>query len=84
MRPATCVTSEPAGPQSHTFAASSAGSSAAAFALAHLSLGELLPLFVLGLGLGWLRLQSGRLGASVLMHGLWNGLTFANLLLLAG
>lgn len=58
--------------------------SAAAFALAHLSLGELLPLFVLGLGLGWLRLQSGRLGASVLMHGLWNGLTFANLLLLAG
>ncbi|MFM1812549.1 MAG: hypothetical protein RLZZ336_1487, partial [Cyanobacteriota bacterium] len=58
--------------------------SAAAFALAHLSLGELLPLFVLGLGLGWLRLQSGRLGASVLMHGLWNGLTVANLLLLAG
>jgi membrane protease YdiL (CAAX protease family) len=58
--------------------------SAAAFALAHLSLGELLPLFVLGLGLGLLRLQSGRLGASVLMHGLWNGLTFANLLLLAG
>ena len=58
--------------------------SAAAFALAHLSLGELLPLFVLGLGLGWLRLQSGRLGASVLMHGLWNALTFANLLLLAG
>jgi uncharacterized protein len=39
---------------------------------------------VLGLGLGWLRLQSGRLAASVLMHGLWNGLTFANLLLLAG
>ena len=58
--------------------------SAASFALAHLSLGELLPLFVLGLGLGWLRLQSGRLGACVLMHGLWNGLTFANLLLLAG
>jgi len=58
--------------------------SAAAFALAHLSLGELLPLFVLGIGLGLLRLQSGRLGASVLMHGLWNGLTFANLLLLAG
>ena len=58
--------------------------SAGSFALAHLSLGELLPLFVLGLGLGWLRLQSGRLGACVLMHGLWNGLTFANLLLLAG
>jgi membrane protease YdiL (CAAX protease family) len=47
-------------------------------------LGELPALFVLGLGLGWLRLQSGRLGPSVLMHGLWNGLTFANLLLLAG
>ncbi len=58
--------------------------SAAFFALAHLSLGEFAPLFVLGLGLGWLRLSGGRLGASVLMHGLWNGLTFANLLLLAG
>jgi membrane protease YdiL (CAAX protease family) len=58
--------------------------SALVFGIAHLSLGELPPLFVLGLGLGWLRLQSGRLGASVLMHSLWNGLTFANLLLLAG
>ncbi|MCP9774755.1 CPBP family intramembrane glutamic endopeptidase [Cyanobium sp. WAJ14-Wanaka] len=58
--------------------------SALAFGLAHLSLGELPALFVLGLGLGWLRLQSGRLAPSVLMHGLWNGLTFANLLLLAG
>jgi len=58
--------------------------SAACFALAHLSLGELVPLFVLGLGLGWLRLQSGRLGCCALMHSLWNGLTFANLLLLAG
>lgn len=56
--------------------------SSAVFGIAHLSLGELPPLFVLGLGLGWLRLQSGRLGASVLMHGLWNGLTFLNLLLL--
>jgi len=58
--------------------------SAACFALAHLSLGELVPLFVLGLGLGWLRLQSGRLGSCALMHSLWNALTFANLLLLAG
>jgi len=58
--------------------------SAACFALAHLSLGELVPLFVLGLGLGWLRLQSGRLGTCALMHSLWNGFTFANLLLLAG
>jgi membrane protease YdiL (CAAX protease family) len=52
------------------------------FGLAHLSLGELPPLFVLGLGLGWLRWSSGRLGASVLMHALWNGITFANLVLL--
>jgi uncharacterized protein len=58
--------------------------SAAVFALAHLSLGELAPLFLLGIGLGWLRWRSGRLGASVLMHALWNGLTFLNLLLLSG
>ncbi|MFM7312909.1 MAG: lysostaphin resistance A-like protein [Cyanobium sp.] len=57
--------------------------SAALFALAHLSLSELVPLLVLGSGLGWLRWRSGRLGASVLMHGLWNGLTFVNLLVLA-
>jgi len=57
--------------------------SAAVFAIAHLSLGELVPLFVLGLGLGLLRWRSGRLGASVLMHALWNALTFLNLLLLA-
>ena len=58
--------------------------SALTFALAHLSLGELAPLLVLGLGLGWLRLRSGRLAPCVLMHALWNGLTFTNLLLLAG
>jgi membrane protease YdiL (CAAX protease family) len=58
--------------------------SAAVFAAAHLSLGELVPLFVLALGLGWLRLSSGRLLPCVLMHALWNGLTFFNLLLLAG
>ncbi|MEB3333335.1 MAG: CPBP family intramembrane glutamic endopeptidase [Synechococcaceae cyanobacterium] len=57
--------------------------SAAVFALAHLSIGELAPLFLLGLGLGWLRWRSGRLASSVLMHGLWNGITFLNLLLLA-
>ena len=57
--------------------------SALTFGLAHLSLGELTPLVVLGLALGWLRLRSGRLGACVLMHGFWNGLTFVNLLLLA-
>ena len=58
--------------------------SALTFGLAHLSLAELPALTVLGLGLGWLRLRSGRLGSCVLMHGLWNGLTFVNLLLLAG
>ncbi|WP_371734144.1 lysostaphin resistance A-like protein [Synechococcus sp. CCY 9618] len=57
--------------------------SAAVFAVAHLSLGELAPLFVLGLGLGWLRWRSGRLASAVLMHALWNGLTFMNLLFLA-
>ena len=57
--------------------------SAAVFALAHLSLGELMPLFVLGVGLGLLRWRSGRLASSVIAHALWNGLTFANLLLLA-
>lgn len=57
--------------------------SAAVFAAAHLSLGEIVPLFVLALGLGWLRWQSGRLLPCVLMHALWNGLTFLNLLLLA-
>lgn len=57
--------------------------SALLFAAAHLSLSELVPLFVLGCGLGLLRLRTGRLAASVLMHALWNGLTFANLLLLA-
>lgn len=58
--------------------------SALIFALAHLSLGELVPLLVLGLGLGWLRLRSGRLAPCVLMHALWNGFTFSNLVLLAG
>ncbi|KEF43220.1 MAG: metal-dependent membrane protease [Cyanobium sp. CACIAM 14] len=57
--------------------------SAAIFAVAHLSLSELVPLFVLGLGLGWLRWRSGRLTSAVLMHALWNSVTFLNLLVLA-
>jgi uncharacterized protein len=57
--------------------------SALIFAMAHLSLGELVPLLVLGMGLGWLRLRTGRLAPCVLMHALWNGLTFSNLVLLA-
>ncbi len=56
--------------------------SALVFALAHLSVGELPPLFVLGLGLAVLRLSTGRLFPCVLMHALWNGVTFINLLVL--
>jgi len=51
--------------------------------LAHLSVGELPPLFVLGIGLGLMRLSSGRLFPCALMHSLWNGVTFASLLLVA-
>ncbi|MFN9545555.1 MAG: lysostaphin resistance A-like protein [Cyanobacteriota bacterium] len=57
--------------------------SALIFAIAHLSLAELVPLSVLGVGLGLLRWQTGRLAASVCLHALWNGLTFFNLLLLS-
>ncbi len=57
--------------------------SALIFALAHLSVGELPPLFVLGIGLGLMRLSSGRLFPCALMHALWNGVTFASLLLVA-
>ena len=56
--------------------------SALVFGIAHLSIGELPPLFVLGIGLAILRLSTGRLFPCVLMHSLWNGITFANLLLL--
>ncbi len=58
--------------------------SALVFALAHLSVGELAPLFVLGIGLSILRLSSGRLFPCMLMHSLWNGVTFTSLLLLGG
>ncbi|WP_288262007.1 CPBP family intramembrane glutamic endopeptidase [uncultured Prochlorococcus sp.] len=56
--------------------------SAFIFALAHLSLGEMPALFVLGIGLGITRISSGSLFSSVIMHSLWNGLTFLNLFLL--
>jgi len=52
------------------------------FALAHLSLNEFPPLFVLGIGLATTRLISGRLSSSIVMHSFWNGLTFFNLFLL--
>ncbi len=57
--------------------------SALIFALAHLSVGELPPLFVLGIGLGLMRLSSGRLFPCALMHSFWNGVTFISLLLVA-
>ncbi len=57
-------------------------SSALIFALAHLSVGELPPLFVLGIGLALMRLITNRLTPCVIMHSLWNGVTFSNLLLL--
>ncbi len=56
--------------------------SAFIFALAHLSISEMIPLFTLGIGLGITRLVSGRLSSSVIMHSLWNGMTFLNLFLL--
>ncbi len=58
--------------------------SAFVFAMAHLSVIEFPPLLVLGIGLALLRISSGRLLPCVLMHALWNGMTFVNLLLLAG
>jgi len=56
--------------------------SAFIFALAHLSFSEMIPLFTLGIGLGITRCISGRLSSSVIMHSLWNGMTFLNLFLL--
>tara|TARA_A100000164_G_scaffold86777_1_gene74550 strand:- start:697 stop:1539 length:843 start_codon:yes stop_codon:yes gene_type:complete len=56
--------------------------SAFIFALAHLSISEMPPLFTLGIGLGITRLISGRLSSSMIMHSLWNGMTFLNLFLL--
>ena len=56
--------------------------SALLFGMAHISIGELAPLTVLGIGLALLRLSSGRLFPCVLMHALWNAVTFVNLLLL--
>ena len=56
--------------------------SALLFGMAHISIGELAPLMVLGMGLGLVRIGSGRLFPCVLMHGLWNAVTFVNLLVL--
>lgn len=56
--------------------------SALVFALAHLSLSEVLPLFVLGLVLGVVYTRSQNLLAPMLLHGLWNSGTLMSLVIL--
>ncbi len=53
------------------------------FALAHLSLSEVLPLFTLGLILGTVYLRSGSLLAPVLLHSLWNSGTMLSIYILS-
>jgi membrane protease YdiL (CAAX protease family) len=52
------------------------------FAIAHLSLSEVLPLMVLGIILGIVYTRSRNLLAPMLLHSLWNGITMAGLFLL--
>jgi uncharacterized protein len=52
------------------------------FAIAHLNLGDLLPLTVLGMLLGFVYLRSRNLFASMLLHSLWNSGSFVGLLIL--
>lgn len=56
--------------------------SAAFFAIAHLSLSELLPLFVLGCVLGTVYERSRNLASSMLLHALWNSGTLVSLVIL--
>ncbi len=56
--------------------------SAVLFALAHLNLGDLLPLTTLGLILGFVYLRSRNLLAPMLLHSLWNSGSFIGLLIL--
>lgn len=56
--------------------------SALVFAVAHLSLSEVLPLFVLGLVLGVVYTRSRNLLAPMLLHGLWNSGTLVSLIIL--
>jgi uncharacterized protein len=46
------------------------------FALAHLNLGDIMPLTVLGMVLGFVYMRSGNLLAPMLLHGLWNSGSF--------
>jgi membrane protease YdiL (CAAX protease family) len=52
------------------------------FAIAHLSLSEILPLTVLGIVLGVVYTRSRNLLASMLLHGLWNSGTLLTLFIL--
>lgn len=56
--------------------------SALLFALAHLSLSEVLPLTVLGIVLGFVYTRSRSLLAPMLLHSLWNSVTMVGLLVL--
>ena len=52
------------------------------FALAHLNLGDVLPLSLLGMVLGTVYWRSRNLLASILLHSLWNSGSFVGLLIL--
>lgn len=56
--------------------------SALLFAIAHLSLSEVLPLAVLGTALGFVYTRSRNLLAPMLLHSLWNSATMLSLFLL--
>lgn len=58
------------------------GLSALIFALAHLSLSEVLPLTTLGIVLGIIYTRSRGLLASMLLHSLWNSITMIGLFIL--
>jgi membrane protease YdiL (CAAX protease family) len=54
------------------------------FAIAHLSLSEILPLAALGMVLGYVYVRSRNLLACMLLHSLWNGGTLLSLFILGG
>jgi uncharacterized protein len=58
------------------------GASSLVFAVAHLSLSEVLPLTVLGMVLGFVYARSRNLLSSILLHSLWNSGTLLTLFVL--
>ena len=58
------------------------GFSGVLFAIAHLNLGDLLPLSLLGMILGFVYWRSRNLLSSILLHSLWNSGSFVSLLIL--